>query len=110
MTTNQDKWLYNSFAVFGAIGTIVGLGTWFGAKFETLVAFLAGGGWTLVIALLVMTARTRREIERLEVECEDLREQSLEWREIADRTSDTANALIRHVIPAMPIKKTRKTK
>ena len=95
----DERWVEYGLTAFGAVGTILGLGTWLGARFDILLAFVAGGGWAFVIALLVLGARTRKEINRLEIEVTDLRRQTQEWRSIALNDSTTLNNFVMRAFP-----------
>lgn len=96
----REKWVESGIAVLGGIGTIFGLFTYIGASYELTITFVAGSGWALVVALLIMSARGRIETARLETELKDMREQSQEWRLIACNDSDSLNKIISRSGPA----------
>jgi hypothetical protein len=96
----REKWIENTIAVLGGIGTIFGIFTYIGASYQLAITFVAGAGWALVTALPIMAARSRVEVARLDTELKDIREQSQEWRLIAGNDSDSLNKIISRAGPA----------
>jgi hypothetical protein len=90
----RDHWIETGLVAFGAVGTIVGIGTWFNARFDLLLAFVAGAGWALVIALLVLQRRERGRRQQLLAEIQDKKEQSAELRVIAMNDSQSLNTFV----------------
>lgn len=98
-SNDREKWVEYGLLVIGAFGTIFGVFTYFGASTLAAMSFLAGAGWLLVAPLLIMAARRRVELSRLETELKDVREQSYEWRLIATNDSDSLNKIISRTMP-----------
>ena len=104
-----NQWLERGVLAFGAVGTVVGVGTWLGAEFVALLAFVAGGGWALCVALMVLLARTysqaaaaEREWDgkqrEFEVRIADLRDEVAEWRTVARNDSETLRRVVEKAI------------
>jgi hypothetical protein len=103
MTKNvREDWLANGLLVFGALGTVVGIGGWLTQDLTLLLAFVAGGGWLLSIPLLVIVRKTSAELSDLrhqsETEVIDLRQQIAEWRTIATQDSDSLNRFVARAV------------
>ena len=112
----DEGWIANGLLVFGALGTLVGIGTVLTKDLTVLLAFVAGGGWLLAIPLMVIIRRNSRELASLrqelddlrvtsETDASDLRQQISEWRTIATQDSDSLNRFVAravempHVVP-----------
>ena len=91
---STDRWMEIGLVVFGAIGTIIGVGTWFGARFEILLAFVAGAGWAIVVPLLIILRRERLIIESMLSEIQEQKSASAEIRSILAKDSDSLNTII----------------
>ena len=105
---DHDKWVTHGLSVIGAFGALFGIFTYLGASPTTALAFLAGAGWALVWPLLSMANRSRRELERLEEDLHEIREQSKEWRTIAKNDSESLNIIVSRSLP-MPTVMPRQT-
>lgn len=102
---SEDGWITNGLLVFGALGTLVGIGSVLTKDLTVLLAFTAGGGWLLAIPLLVIIQRNSREQRQLkldiaklrettETEARDLRQQISEWRTVATLDSERLNRFV----------------
>ncbi|WEX77973.1 hypothetical protein PYH37_002817 [Sinorhizobium numidicum] len=109
----DEDWVKNGLLVFGALGTLVGIGGWLTQDLTLLLAFVAGAGWTLAVPLLVIVGRNSRELSDLrreiattreasEAEARDLRQQISEWRTIATQDSESLNRFVSRAVE-MPI-------
>lgn len=107
---NGNAWIKNSLLILGAVGAIIGIGTWLSADINILLAFIAGGGWFFVLSLLVLVRRSDTQILRLrdeilqltskkETEAQDLRQQIHEWRTIATQDSESLNRFVSKAFP-----------
>lgn len=105
----DEGWITNGLLVFGALGTLVGIGSLLTKDLTVLLAFVAGGGWLLAIPLMVIIRRNSREMKNLseeldtlrttsETEARDLRQQISEWRTIATQDSDSLNRFVARAV------------
>ncbi len=105
----DEGWITNGLLVFGALGTLVGIGSLLTRELTVLLAFVAGGGWLLAIPLMVIIRRNSRELKSLrqeldtlrktsETDARDLRQQISEWRTIATQDSDSLNRFVARAV------------
>lgn len=87
---NEGSWVGSLLIIVSAIASLAGVASLFWSDPNIILAFIAGAGWTLALALFVMNYRQRQRLGFLEADLKEARTQASEW-------SGTANN-ISHVI------------
>lgn len=92
----DDEWIRNGLIVLGGLGSLVAVGGFLLQDLVLLLAFVAGAGWVLSIALLVMVRRTTDELKNKETDLNEYRRQVGEWKTQAQNTSDSLTRFVAH--------------
>lgn len=98
---SDSSWVGALVIIVSAMASLGGLSAIFWSEPATVVAFVAGGGWLLALALFVMNGRERQisaahkhRISNLEIDLKEMQRMASEWSASSKEISEAVRTVV----------------